>query len=144
RQLPDKAVSLLDTACARVAVARHAVPAELEDCQRRIETLKTELEILAREAAVGLRNDERETRARAALDEQTARRTELEAQWTREKKLVEEIVELRARLQKPAAAPADAQESRTTAELSAMDREHDLRRLQDLQRQLAEAPAGQP
>ncbi len=32
RQLPDKAVSLLDTACARVAVSQHATPPELEDC----------------------------------------------------------------------------------------------------------------
>ena len=39
RQLPDKAVSLLDTACARVAVSQHATPAELEDCQRRIQAL---------------------------------------------------------------------------------------------------------
>src|SRR6202007_514751 len=53
RQLPDKAVSLLDTACARVAVSQHAMPAEVEDCQRRIEALQTELEIIGRESAVG-------------------------------------------------------------------------------------------
>jgi len=39
RQLPDKAVSLTDTACARVAVSQHAVPPELEDCRRRIQAL---------------------------------------------------------------------------------------------------------
>ena len=49
RQLPDKAVSLLDTACARVAVSQHAVPPEVEDCRRRIELFKQELEIIARE-----------------------------------------------------------------------------------------------
>ena len=54
RQLPDKAVSLLDTACARVAISQHAVPAELEDCRRTIEALKTELEIIGREEAVGI------------------------------------------------------------------------------------------
>ncbi len=46
RQLPDKAVSLIDTACARVAVSQHAVPAEVDDRRRRIQALETELEIL--------------------------------------------------------------------------------------------------
>ena len=136
RQLPDKAVSLLDTACARVAVGRHAIPAELEDCQRRIETLNTELEILGREAAVGMRNAERETRARTALAEQSERRESLQARWTREKQLVDEIVELRARLQKAAAA--------TTSEWSEADRDHDMRRLEDVQRQLTEVSTGRP
>ncbi len=54
RQLPDKAVSLLDTASARVAVSQHAVPAELEDCLRRIESLQIELDIIGREDAVGI------------------------------------------------------------------------------------------
>ncbi len=43
RQLPDKSVSLLDTACARVAVSLHAMPAEVDDSRKRIEALETEL-----------------------------------------------------------------------------------------------------
>ena len=54
RQLPDKSVSLLDTACARVAISQHAVPAEVDDCRRRIEALETELEIIGREQAIGI------------------------------------------------------------------------------------------
>ena len=54
RQLPDKAVSLLDTACARVAVSQHAIPAEVEDCRRRIESLEIESAIIDRESAVGV------------------------------------------------------------------------------------------
>ncbi|MEB2665964.1 AAA family ATPase, partial [Bordetella parapertussis] len=50
RQLPDKAVALLDTACARVAVSQQATPAALEDARRRIDALDLELEIAAREA----------------------------------------------------------------------------------------------
>src|SRR5689334_18711630 len=53
RQLPDKAVSLLDTTCARVAISQHAVPPEVEDSRRRIEAFQTELEIIAREDAMG-------------------------------------------------------------------------------------------
>jgi type VI secretion system protein VasG len=54
RQLPDKAVSLLDTACARVAVSQHATPAEVDDSRKRIEALQTELEIIGREKAIGI------------------------------------------------------------------------------------------
>src|SRR5215203_1863746 len=54
RQLPDKAVSLLDTACARVAVSQHATPPDVEDCRRRIEALDIELAIIDRESAVGV------------------------------------------------------------------------------------------
>src|SRR5580658_5381234 len=53
RQLPDKGVSVLDTACARVAMSQTAVPPELEDCRRRIELGATEIEILERESASG-------------------------------------------------------------------------------------------
>src|SRR5512144_1772986 len=54
RQLPDKAVSLLDTACARVDISQHAVPPAVEDCRRRIDALTIELEIIGRERAVGI------------------------------------------------------------------------------------------
>src|SRR5262249_61616977 len=54
RQLPDKAVSLIDTAAARVAVSQHAVPPEVDDCRRRIQALETEHEILNREQSTGL------------------------------------------------------------------------------------------
>ena len=63
RQLPDKAVSLLDTACARVAISQHATPAEVEDAQRRIEALQTELEIIDREEAIGFEVAERRATA---------------------------------------------------------------------------------
>src|SRR5213596_3102422 len=59
RQLPDKAVSLLDTACARVAVSQHATPPEVEDSRKRIEALETELEIIAREDATGFETGSR-------------------------------------------------------------------------------------
>jgi type VI secretion system protein VasG len=72
RQLPDKSVSLLDTACARVAISQHAVPAEVDDCRKRIEALETELEIIARETAVGVDTAEREAAATEKLDAQRA------------------------------------------------------------------------
>ena len=56
RQLPDKAVSLLDTASARVAISHTATPPAVEDCRRRIEQLAISLEILERESLSGADN----------------------------------------------------------------------------------------
>jgi type VI secretion system protein VasG len=98
RQLPDKAVSLLDTACARVAISQSAVPAEVEDCRRRIEALETELEIIARETAVGVDTAEREAAATAKLESEREHLAGLEERWERENTLVKDILDLRARL----------------------------------------------
>src|SRR6185369_14351629 len=67
RQLPDKAVSLIDTAAARVAVSQHAVPPEVDDSRRRIQALDTELEILNRETQTGLEHDTRIAEIKEAL-----------------------------------------------------------------------------
>ena len=98
RQLPDKAVSLLDTACARVAVSHHSKPPEVEDCQRRIEGLETERQIIEREAAIGMDVTDRARRVAEALQRETARLEELNEAWSREKALVEEILALRGKL----------------------------------------------
>jgi type VI secretion system protein VasG len=98
RQLPDKSVSLLDTACARVAVSHHATPAEVEDSQRRIEALITEQEIIGRERAIGMDVTERADKVVQALSVEQKRLEELRDTWAREKKLVDQILALRARL----------------------------------------------
>ena len=102
RQLPDKAVSLLDTACARVAVSQHAVPARVEDCRRRIEALETELVIIEREATVGVDVDERRAEATAQLEKNQEQRTELEQRWESERALVDRILAIRGLLRKGA------------------------------------------
>ncbi len=98
RQLPDKSVSLLDTAAARVAVSHHAIPAELEDCQRRIEALQTELEIIGRESAVGMDASRRDKEANEKLAVEKTREGELTKRWQEEKQLVDKILDLRAKL----------------------------------------------
>ncbi len=95
RQLPDKAVSLLDTACARVAISQHAVPAEVEDCRKAIAALEVELEIIEREEAIGVAVADRRAKAEAALAEEKGRLEGLEARWEEERGLVEEIAGLR-------------------------------------------------
>jgi type VI secretion system protein VasG len=98
RQLPDKAVSLLDTACARVAVSQYATPAAVEDRARRIEVLGTELEVLKREAKFGANHDKRVMEIGEELQLLDKEVAELTERWNLEKALVADILALRAKV----------------------------------------------
>jgi type VI secretion system protein VasG len=98
RQLPDKSVSLIDTACARVAVSLHATPAEVDDSRKRIEALNTELAIIRRENAIGVDTARRGPDAEEALAAEQDRLQDLEQRWNEERALVDELLALRARL----------------------------------------------
>ncbi|CAM3900340.1 type VI secretion system ATPase TssH [Ectopseudomonas alcaliphila] len=102
RQLPDKSVSLLDTACARVAISLHAVPAEVDDSRRRIEALETELQIIAREHAIGIDVSLRQANSESLLAAERERLVELESRWAEEKQLVDELLATRASLRESA------------------------------------------
>jgi type VI secretion system protein VasG len=98
RQLPDKAVSLLDTACARVAVSQHATPPAVDDSRKRIAALEVELAIIERERTVGIDIGTRATHAQEKRDAERLRLAELDVRWEHEKGLVGQILALRARL----------------------------------------------
>jgi type VI secretion system protein VasG len=98
RQLPDKSVSVLDTACARVAISQHAVPAEVDDARRRISAVEQELQIIARERDLGIDTEEREQRAQAALRAEQERLAVLQERWEAEQALVRDILATRAQL----------------------------------------------
>ena len=98
RQLPDKSVSLLDTACARVAVSLHATPAEVDDSRKRIEALETELGIIGRESAIGIDIGKRSTDANELLAAERERLAGLEIRWNAERELVDQLLALRAKL----------------------------------------------
>ena len=112
RQLPDKAVSLLDTACARVAVSHHAMPAAVENSQRRIEALETEAAIIERERVIGIDVGTRGTSVAASIESERAQLQTLTQAWKAEKTLVDEILALRGQLReavgKVEAAPDEA------------------------------------
>ncbi len=114
RQLPDKAVSLLDTACARVAVSQHATPPEVEDTLRRIEALQTELEIIGREEAVGEAIGTRKVDALNKLDAEQITFAQLNVRWKEEKALVDQVLAIRARLRE-GAKPVDTAASAASA-----------------------------
>ena len=98
RQLPDKSVSLIDTACARVAVSLHATPAEVDDSRKRIEALEVELGIIGRESAIGIETGKRGDDANALLSAERERLAGLEARWNDERLLVDQLLALRAQL----------------------------------------------
>jgi type VI secretion system protein VasG len=99
RQLPDKAISLLDTACARVAMSLHTPPHAVEHLRLRMAALQTELELLAQEGVVVHGASERSERVAAAaarMDETRADLETQEARWRDELSLVQQILTQRA------------------------------------------------
>lgn len=95
RQLPDKAVSLLDTACARVAVSQHATPAQVEDRRRRVELLGVEREIVERERHGQYRSDDRLEKIDEELAAARTAQEQVEAKWAAEKDALTKLVEVR-------------------------------------------------
>jgi len=143
RQLPDKSVSLLDTACARVAISLHAVPAEVDDSRRRIEALETELQIIAREHAIGVVIGTRQTQTESLLSAERERLAELESRWAEEKALVDELLATRATLRERVGV-VDSEDTSEASGNEASDNEasdnesHALReQLVDLQQRLS-------
>jgi len=143
RQLPDKSVSLLDTACARVAISQHAVPAEVDDCRKRINALDTELKIIAREKAVGINVSEREQLATEKLTVEKNHLQALEDRWNTERDLVVKILALRKQLReqtgKVEGTESDLEkvvDEVTETEISSADSEDLLNELKNLQAQL--------
>ena len=103
RQLPDKAVSILDTACARLALGQNATPPAIEDLTRQIDALEVQIRILNREEIVGA--DHREKLAELADQKQKAEENlkTLQDRWEKEKDLVAKIRDLRNKLEGTAA-----------------------------------------
>jgi type VI secretion system protein VasG len=114
RQLPDKAVSLLDTACARVAISQSAIPAAIEDTRVAIAALAKERAALVADRDLGAADEDRIV----AIDTQTkdleAKLAQLEGEWAGEQKLVGEIRDLRAIL---AGEPAPVDVDKTRGDL---------------------------
>jgi type VI secretion system protein VasG len=124
RQLPDKAVSLLDTACARVAISQTAKPAAVEDAQVRIAALEQERTALMRERDLGAADEERIAEIETTLATAREGLATLEGEWASERKLVEEIHALRAKLAEDAAGAEKAEGAEKTAagEIAEADR----------------------
>ena len=156
RQLPDKSVSLLDTAAARVAISQHAVPASLDDSRKRLQALETEQKIITNEKSVGVETVDREALVEQTLEQERAREEELVRRWEDEKAVVEQILALRGKLRSGGdavegtgseleASVNEASDDSVEAESAApIDREALLAELTQLQDKLTELQGEDP
>ncbi|MEA4929026.1 MAG: ATP-dependent chaperone ClpB [Candidatus Limiplasma sp.] len=131
RFLPDKAIDLVDEACAMIRTEIDSLPAELDEKQRRIMQLEIEQMSLKKE------EDEASRRRREALEEELARLREefaaMKARWDNEKSAIQKVQKLREEIEQ------------VNAQIQKAQREYDLNkaselqygRLPELQKQLA-------
>jgi len=111
RQLPDKSVSVLDTACARVALSQSSTPAAIEDCQRTVTRVDTALRMIDRERAAGPVDEDECEALRAERESEVVRSAALEERWEREREIVTEANQIRDRLEGVAPADDDGDDS---------------------------------
>ena len=119
RQLPDKAVSILDTACARLALGQNSIPASLEEATRRIDDLAVQERVLSREAAVGVDHAERLDLIAKEKAETEQLLSDLKVRFDKERELVTKIRELRGKLEDTAQTAKAAAPVAATASASA-------------------------
>jgi type VI secretion system protein VasG len=115
RQLPDKAISVLDTACSRVALGQSAIPAAIEDGRRKNIAITEEIDALEKELAIGAAHKDRLAELNEQRDEVRKQLAVDEERWVKEKQLVEKIQVLRAKLEEQNAKPTDGQSESSTA-----------------------------
>ncbi|HUS92313.1 MAG TPA: type VI secretion system ATPase TssH [Phycisphaerae bacterium] len=164
RQLPDKAVSLLDTSCARVAISLHSTPARIDDTQKRIDGLDIEMGIIDRETNIGVDHTEHRAEVTEKLEADRKELEELNVRWKEEKEVVDRILDLRDKLrrsgsgkvdqaekeapeaqeQAPEAEEATAEGAEDAEEITAEQRAKMLEELQGLQGKLAELQGEDP
>ncbi|KDB05757.1 type VI secretion ATPase, ClpV1 family [Burkholderia sp. lig30] len=131
RQLPDKAISLLDTACARVALSQHAAPRELDDARQRLAAARAEEALLVQEARIGLDVDGALAGVRARIDALSTEEVAVENRWREQVAAAQVLLAARE-----AVGPDDGEASRDEAAL--------LPKLRDLERRLADLQGDAP
>jgi len=99
RQLPDKAVSVLDTTCARLSLGQNATPGPIEDAKRTLDDLDVQMRILERETAVGADHAGRIAALKQKRAETSAYLELLQARWKTEGDLVTRIRQIRSQLE---------------------------------------------
>jgi type VI secretion system protein VasG len=130
RQLPDKAVSVLDTACARLALGQNSMPSALEDVMRQIDALEVQKRVLERENVIGADHSERLTEIEEKMTSGKAKLEELKERWEKEKTFVSGIRELQIKLEtdkdKETTTESKKKLAELEAELAALQGEHGL------------------
>ena len=123
RQLPDKAVSVLDTACARLSLGQNSTPPRLEDILRRIDALEVQKRVLERETKIGADHAEKLGEIEAHIATAKEERDVLNEQWEKEKGLTAKIRALQESLESAEKKDAKTDESEVRAELATLEAE---------------------
>jgi type VI secretion system protein VasG len=123
RQLPDKAISVLDTACAKVALGSASRPAVLEDCMRRLERIDARVQALVREESAGAEHGAALASLRTERAGVQREQEALRARWECEQALCAEIHAMRARLEGGADAGAPQETPALSARLAELQAE---------------------
>src|SRR6266446_4919613 len=121
RQLPDKAVSVLDTACARLSLGQNATPPQIEDATRQLDDLNVQQRVLEREAAVGSDHAERLASIAGQKTTLAAQLKSLQERRDKEVSLVGKIRDVRTQLETAAAPRAAAGDGSGSAAQPALD-----------------------
>jgi type VI secretion system protein VasG len=121
RQLPDKAVSVMDTACARLSLGQNATPPLIEDALRQIDDLDVQQRVLEREAAVGADHSERLAGIGKQRADVSARLKTLQERRDKELSLVSRIRDIRTQLESAAVPRAAASDGGGAAAQPALD-----------------------
>ena len=134
RQLPDKAVSVLDTACARLALGQNSIPAAIEDTTREIDDLAVQTRVLQRETSTGADHAERLEAIGKRKSDSEARLKSLNERFTKERDLVLKLRDIRAKLEEEATPAKEREAQRAeldvlTAELVGLQGENPLMRV---------------
>lgn len=146
RQLPDKSVSLLDTACARVSLSQNATPSAIEDTRRRIQQCETNIASLEREHAALGNCEEAIDALKQELEQLNDTQKAQEAQWDKEKDQVRQIHELQDKIEHDFhASRVEPKEGETSPELlSEEERTQTRAQLHDLMKELESLQGDQP
>ncbi|GGE62024.1 ClpV1 family T6SS ATPase [Streptosporangium jomthongense] len=150
RQLPDKAIDVLDTACARVSLNLSTPPRQLSHVRSELHQLSMEQELLNREHTLGQSVDtDREAELEQRIAELNAQAAELEESWNTQRDMVARLVEIREQLLNPAQAQESAAEGGADTEASpeqaGLEEHPDLQsEAAALEQELAELQADEP
>lgn len=156
RQLPDKAIDVLDTACARVNISLNAIPASVETLQQELAAQQRELEALERDALQ--QTGDKHSLAnipdlKLAMETTKEELAEQEAQWHKEKEQIQEMIALRSRLhelvfgetnEEELAADEDSEQEQDVSPYAEMDEEAVRIAISACQEQLDAIRSGNP
>lgn len=120
RQLPDKAISVLDTACARVALAQHDVPPALEEIRQQQAAIEEDSARLNRELLVGVDHHDRLCELEAQAQKLQLQAREVEERWQDERQRVGELLAARQRMLDLSAQPEDDELEQALVECAAL------------------------